>query len=215
MRIALVMMFVLMGLLAGRATSAAETPLVVLILGDSLSAGYGLRAGEAWPDLLQARVQTLGDPVRIVNASVSGETTAGGLSRLPALLQAHQPRVVVVELGANDGLRGLPLKQMQANLRAIVSAIRRTDAEVLLIPMRMPPNYGPAYATGFAQVFEALPEEFGRVSLTPFFLKDIALNPALLQADGLHPKAEAQALMLDAVWSTLVPVLAQTSQGTP
>ena len=208
-------MFVLVGLLGGRATSAAETPLIVLILGDSLSAGYGLRAGEAWPDLLQARVQSLGHPVQIVNASVSGETTAGGLSRLPALLNAHQPRVVVVELGANDGLRGLPLEEMKTNLREIVAAIRRTGAAVVLIPMRMPPNYGPAYATGFAQVFEALPGEFGRVSLSAFFLKDIALNPALLQADGLHPKAEAQTLMLDAVWPTLAPVLAQTSQGTP
>jgi len=212
---ALVMMIVLVGLLAGRPVAAAETPLVVLILGDSLSAGYGLRAGEAWPDLLQARVQSLGYPARIVNASVSGETTSGGLSRLPALLEAHQPRVVVVELGANDGLRGLPLQAMKTNLRAIVSASRRIDASVVLIPMRMPPNYGPAYATGFAQVYEALPGEFGRVSLSPFFLKDIALNPALMQADGLHPKAEAQALMLDAVWPTLAPVLAQTSQGTP
>ena len=109
----------------------------------------------------------------------------------------------------------MTLEEMKANLRAIVSASRRIEASVVLIPMRMPPNYGPAYATGFAQVFEALPGEFGRVSLSPFFLKDIALNPALLQADGLHPKAEAQSLMLDAVWPTLAPVLAQTSQGTP
>lgn len=193
----------------------AGGPFAVLVLGDSLSAGYGLQAGEAWPDLMQARIDSLGQPMRVVNASISGETTAGGLSRLPALMREHQPRVVIIELGANDGLRGLPLSDMRSNLVAMLKLAVDGNATPVVIPMRVPPNYGPAYSTGFAAVFEQLPRHVERVLLSAFFLQDVALDPALLQADGLHPTAAAQPLMLDAVWPTVAAALEQQSRVTP
>ena len=198
-------------LACGTSTLAAPPP-VLLVFGDSLSAGYGLRSGEAWPVLLQARLERLGHPQRVVNASVSGETTAGGVARLPALLREHEPRVVVLELGANDGLRGLPLAALRANLRTLVAAIRHAGAAVVVLPMRLPPNYGPAYASGFANAFSELPGQDAGVSLTPFFLQDVALNPALLQTDGLHPTALAQPIILDAIWPGIAAVLEAPQQ---
>ena len=152
---------------------------------------------------------------QVVNASISGETTAGGVVRLPALLREHQPQVVIIELGANDGLRGLPLAEMRENLRRMLKAVEDSGAIAVLVPMRIPPNYGPAYANGFDEVFVQLSRHFERVLLTAFFLQDVALNPALLQADGLHPTAAAQPLMLDAVWPTIVAALEQSSRVTP
>ena len=205
------MLGLLTWLACGTSTLAAPPP-VLLVFGDSLSAGYGLRPGEAWPVLLQARLARLGHPQRVVNASVSGETTAGGVARLPALLREHEPRVVVLELGANDGLRGLPLAALRANLRTLVAAMRHAGAAVVVLPMRLPPNYGPAYASGFANAFSELPGQDAGVSLTPFFLQDVALNPALLQTDGLHPTALAQPIILDAIWPGIAAVLEAPQQ---
>lgn len=207
MRMAFGIVLVLLGWLASENSTLAVAPPVVLVFGDSLSAGYGLRAGEAWPVLLQARLASLGYAQRIVNASVSGETTAGGVARLPALLQEHQPSVVVLELGANDGLRGLPLQALRANLRTLVDAIRRAGALAVVLPMQLPPNYGPAYAKGFSRAFSDLPGQDPGVSLAPFFLQDVALERALMQADGLHPTALAQPVMLEAIWPAIVAAL--------
>lgn len=201
--------------MGARVPAWASAAKVVLVLGDSLSAGYGLGAGQAWPDLMQTRIDSLSQPARVVNASISGETTAGGLSRLPSLLREHQPHVVVIELGANDGLRGLPLADMRANLHAMLKAVDDSGATAVVVPMRVPPNYGPAYSNGFTAVFHQLPQHFDRVLLTAFFLQDVALDPALLQADGLHPTAAAQPLMLDAVWPTIAAALEQQSRVTP
>ncbi len=183
-------------------TAAAPVP-VLLVLGDSLSAGYGLGPDEAWPSLLQRKLDSLGQAVFVVNASISGETTRGGLTRLPALLDEHRPALVVLELGANDGLRGLPLDEFAHNLRALVERSRGAGAQVVVLPMEVPPNYGRAYSEGFRAVYAELPTGFQGVSLAPFFLKDVALDPTLLQADGLHPTAAAQPRMLEAVWPTI------------
>lgn len=183
-------------------TAAAPVP-VLLVLGDSLSAGYGLKRGEAWPDLLQARLESLGYSYYVVNASISGETTRGGLTRLPALLEEHRPTVVVIELGANDGLRGLPLDEFASNMQGLVRTVTDSNAAPVVLPMQVPPNYGHAYTSGFAAVYAALPEQFPGVSLTPFFLQDVVLDPTLMQADGLHPVAAAQPRMLDAIWPVI------------
>ena len=183
-------------------TAAAPVP-VLLVLGDSLSAGYGLKQGEAWPDLLRRKLESVGHPCDVVNASISGETTRGGLARLPALLDEHRPAVVVIELGANDGLRGLSLDEFAGNMHRLVEAVIAAGAAPVVVPMQVPPNYGRAYATGFADVYAGLPARFPPVSLTPFFLEDVVLDPALMQADGLHPTAAAQPRMLESVWPVI------------
>jgi acyl-CoA thioesterase-1 len=183
-------------------TAAAPVP-VLLVLGDSLSAGYGLKQGEAWPDLLRRKLESLGHPCDVVNASISGETSRGGLTRLPALLDEHRPSVVVIELGANDGLRGLPLDEFAGNMQMLVQAVITAGAAPIVVPMQVPPNYGRAYANGFAEVYAGLPAQFPPVSLTPFFLEDVALDPDLMQADGLHPTAAAQPTMLESVWPAI------------
>lgn len=187
-------------------TAAAPVP-VLLVLGDSLSAGYGIDPDAAWPRLLQRKLDSVGQAVFVVNASISGETTRGGLTRLPALLDTHRPAVVVLELGANDGLRGLPLPEFEANLNALVERSRAAGARVVVLPMEVPPNYGRAYADGFRAVYADLPARFADVTVAPFFLKDVMLDPTLLQADGLHPTAAAQPIMLNAVWPTIESVL--------
>ncbi len=183
-------------------TAAAPVP-VLLVLGDSLSAGYGIDPDDAWPSLLQRKLDSLEQAVFVVNASISGETTRGGLTRLPALLDEHRPALVVLELGANDGLRGLPLDEFERNMRALVESARAAGARVVVLPMEVPPNYGRAYSEGFRAVYAQLPASVQGVSLAPFFLKDVALEPTLLQADGLHPTAAAQPRMLEAVWPTI------------
>jgi acyl-CoA thioesterase-1 len=190
--------------------AAAEVKPTLLVLGDSLSAGFGIDVKRAWPELLQERIAREGLGIHVVNASISGETTAGGLARLPALLDTVRPRAVFVELGANDGLRGLPLATIKENLASILGLIHDHDAVAILTRMEVPPNYGPAYAQGFSQLFGefAVP---GRVDIAPFILRDVALKPELLQADGLHPKEESQIMLLDAVWPTIEQVLRRDS----
>jgi len=181
----------------------------VLVLGDSLSAEYGLQRGQGWVALLQARLAQEKPGVSLVNASISGDTTSGGRSRLPALLQQHRARVVVIELGGNDALRGLPLSMTQDNLLAMVQAARASGARVLLLGMQVPPNYGQAYARQFAEVFTTVARQ-GPAEVVPFFLKGVADGPdaaRLFQADRIHPNAEAQARMLENVWPALKKLL--------
>ncbi|TSE21638.1 Esterase TesA [Tepidimonas alkaliphilus] len=178
---------------------------VILVVGDSLSAEYGLARGSGWVALLEQRLAQQGVRARVVNASVSGDTTAGGRSRLPALLQQHRPAVVVIELGGNDALRGLPLTGTRDNLRAMIRASREAGARVLLLGMDMPPNYGERFRADFRAVYADLARE-ERVALVPFFLAGVADGPQaaeLFQADRIHPNERAQPLMLDNVWPAL------------
>ncbi|WP_143889319.1 arylesterase [Tepidimonas alkaliphilus] len=189
-----------------RAAMAADgSAPVILVVGDSLSAEYGLARGSGWVALLEQRLAQQGVRARVVNASVSGDTTAGGRSRLPALLQQHRPAVVVIELGGNDALRGLPLTGTRDNLRAMIRASREAGARVLLLGMDMPPNYGERFRADFRAVYADLARE-ERVALVPFFLAGVADGPQaaeLFQADRIHPNERAQPLMLDNVWPAL------------
>lgn len=175
------------------------------MIGDSLSAEYGLQRGKGWVALLQQRLQQQGLTFPVVNASVSGDTTSGGRSRLPTLLQQHRPAVVVIELGGNDALRGLPLSMTRDNLMAMVQQSRSTGAKVLLLGMDMPPNYGSRYAAEFRALYRTVAEE-KQVALVPFLLKGVADTPeaaTLFQADRIHPNEAAQPIMLNNVWPVL------------
>ncbi|WP_324288287.1 arylesterase [Pseudoxanthomonas sp. SL93] len=183
--------------------AAART---VLVMGDSLSAAYGLSPAQGWVALTADRIGKTRPGWRVVNASVSGETTAGGASRIAAEMQRHRPAVVVIELGANDGLRGLPLAQTRANLEKMIKAAQAGKAKVLLVGMRMPPNYGPDYTRGFEQNYTALAKQYN-TALLPFLLEPIALDRAAYQADNLHPVASAQPKLRDHVWKALDPLL--------
>ena len=187
------------------AAARAESP-VILVLGDSLSAGYGIPVEKGWVNLLQRRLVERGFPYRVVNASISGDTTSGGLSRLPAALELHRPAIVVLELGANDGLRGQPPMAMSRNLSRMIERSQQAGARVLLAEMRIPPNYGPLYAQKFQATFGELAQHYA-IPLIPFLLDGVAGNPALIQDDGLHPRAEAQPQILDNVWAVLEPAL--------
>jgi len=181
----------------------------VLVVGDSLSAEYGLARGSGWVALMQARAAALSPPVQVVNASISGDTTAGGRSRLPALLAQHRPQVVVIELGANDALRGLPLTETQANLGAMAAAAKAAGARVLIVGMAVPPNYGQRYTSDFLALFGTVARAQG-AALVPFLLSgvaDAANADDLFQADRIHPKAEAHPRMLENVWPVLRPLL--------
>lgn len=191
--------------LPARAADAAPAP-TILVLGDSLSAAFGIPQAQGWVALLQARLAERGYPQRVVNASVSGETTAGGLSRLPALLARHRPTLVLIELGGNDGLRGLPVARMRENLGRMADLSTQAGARPLFFEMRIPTNYGPAYAEDFRGAF-ATAARAARTPLVPFFLEAIATDPAAFQDDGIHPVAAVQGRMLDAVWPTLETVL--------
>jgi acyl-CoA thioesterase I len=189
--------------------AAKPAPPVILVLGDSLSAEYGLRRGSGWVALLTQRLQREHLNARVVNASISGETTAGGRTRLAALLQQHRPRFVVIELGANDALRGLPLRGTRDNLSAMVSTSQAQGAQVVLVGMQMPPNFGKRYADDFAQLFEEVART-RRCALVPFFLKGVADRPDAnnwFQHDGIHPTEKAHPIMLDNVWTALKPLL--------
>jgi acyl-CoA thioesterase-1 len=183
----------------------ADSPAIV-ILGDSLSAAYGMEMSQSWPSLLQRRLDENGHSWRVFNSSIAGETTQGGLARLPRLLERHQPDIVIVELGGNDGLRGLSLDVTQSNLAAMVEKSRSAGAFVVLAEMRIPPNYGRTYTEKFNGVYSSLAEEEG-VVLLPFVLQDIALKDELMLPDGIHPTAAAQPLILDQVWAVLSPLL--------
>lgn len=191
---------------ASYAVEAKSTAPTILVYGDSLSAAYRMSREQGWVSLLQQRLQQQGFPHRVVNASVSGETTSGGLARLPAALKQHDPDIVLLELGANDGLRGLSVNSMQSNLSDIIEASQDADAKVLLMGMLIPPNYGPRYTREFSASFPALAKRHD-VPLVPFFLDNVAGKPELTLDDGLHPNAAAQAKLLDNVWKTLKPML--------
>ena len=186
--------------------SALAQAATVLVLGDSLSAGYGLRAEEAWPAHLQRKLESLPGEHRVINASVSGETTAGGRSRLPHALETHSPDVLVIELGANDGLRGLPLATMQDNLHAMINAAQAAKVAVVLVGMQLPPNYGPNYANKFREVFAGVAEARD-VPFVPFLLEGFGADREMFQNDGIHPTAAAQPRILDNVWPALAPLL--------
>jgi acyl-CoA thioesterase I len=185
---------------------------VILVWGDSLSAAYGIPLEKGWTQLLQARLRAQGYPHRVVNGSVTGETTAGGLARLPAALKQHRPALVLIELGGNDGLRGLPLKQMRANLAAMADQSKRAGARVLVFEMQMPPNYGADYRRGYQQAFHDVAKKSG-ATLVPFFLAPIATDPKWFQEDGIHPSIPAQPLLLDAVWPALQVVLKRPAKA--
>ena len=188
---------------------ASATKRKILVLGDSLSAEYGLARGSGWVALLEARLKSQQRELEVVNASTSGETTSGGRSRLPALLSKEQPSLVIIELGGNDALRGLPVGMTRDNLRAMVQACKKAGARVLLVGMEMPPNYGAAYGRDFADSFETVARE-EKVGLVPFLLAGVADRPdaeAWFQADRIHPLAKAHPLMLEHVWKGLAPLL--------
>ena len=186
--------------------SAVRAAQTILVLGDSISAGYGLAQGEGWVALLEQRIQREKLDYRVVNASISGETTLGGLNRMSAALKEHHPAVVIVALGANDGLRGNPLEDTRRNLIAIVKACRKAGAKVVIAGMRVPPNYGRIYARRFEGLFAEVARQ-QNVSLVPFMLKGFAEDRKLFQADGIHPAAGAQSLILDNVYHRLRPLL--------
>ena len=188
------------------AAGAQDDQPTLLVLGDSLSAGFGLSEQQGWVSLLEQRLAQRGLDYRVVNASISGDTTAGGLARLPRALERFDPEVVILELGGNDGLRALPLETTKANLGRLIEIAQEAGARVLLAEMRIPPNYGPRYTERFQGLYGELAEEY-EIALIPFFLEGVAGNPQLMQRDGIHPRAEGQPIMLDNVWMVLGPLL--------
>ena len=200
-------------LIALISTSVSAEQQKVLILGDSISAGYGMDPELGWVNLLSVQLRDE-NSVTLINASASGETSSGGLARLPALLSRHQPDVVVIELGGNDGLRGYSLKLMKQNLGALIRLSQDAGAEVLLFGMEIPPSYGARYARQFKQVYPALAKaqaQGQKITLLPFYMQSIALNPELMQADGIHPAETAQGLIVDNVRPTLMTLLSTLS----
>jgi acyl-CoA thioesterase I len=196
-------------LFACSAAAAATADKVILVFGDSLSAGYGLgKATDGWVSLLQKRLSDQGYGYRVVNASVSGETTSGGKARLPRALAQHRPELVILELGANDGLRALPLAGARTNLSEMITTTQRSGAKLLLVGIQIPPNYGAQYAGGFRDLFDDLARHH-RVPLVPWLMKGVALESRYMQDDGLHPNAEGQPLLLENVWPRLQPLLAK------
>ncbi len=193
-------------LLFSAATNAYSASKTVLVVGDSLSAEYGISRGSGWVALLDQRLKEQKIGASVINASVSGETTSGGRTRLPALLSKHKPDVVIIELGANDGLRGLPVAAAEANLRSMVDDSRKAGARVLLVGMRMPPNYGRDYADKFFAMYGALSKEV-KVPLAPFMLDGVAQKLELFQPDRMHPLAQAHPIILGNIWPYLQPIL--------
>ncbi|HVC28742.1 MAG TPA: arylesterase [Gammaproteobacteria bacterium] len=204
--------FLLIGLLCCSATISAKpaSPPVILVMGDSLSAAYGIETSQGWVALLTERLKAGGDGYRVVNASVSGDTSAQGLTRLPVELARHKPAIVILELGANDGLRGLSVIAMQANLAKMIRLSKHVGAQVLLLGILLPPNFGPEYTRSFAAVYPRLAKEY-HVPLVPFLLEGVAQHREMLQADGMHPQAPAEHQVLDNVWVKLAPLLKPTS----
>ncbi len=183
-----------------------KTQQKLLILGDSLSAAYGIKQGRGWVDLLQNKLSQSNKKIQIVNDSISGDTTANGLNRLPDALQQHQPAWVIIELGANDGLRGLSIAHIRNNLQTLIKSSLASGAEVLLMEIKIPPNYGKKYTRAFNRIYHKLAEQYDMV-LLPFILDEIAVKPELMQADGLHPNEQAQTIISENLWKMLEPVL--------
>jgi len=180
------------------ASQAASAP-TVLVFGDSLSAGYGIDVDQSWPALLQTRLESQGYEHRVINASISGETTEGGVTRIANTLDNFSPDLVILELGGNDGLRGFPPERMKSNLRAIIETAKDDGAAVVMLGIRIPTNYGPRYTGAFENVYRELADQLG-VLWIEFFMEGIALNEELMQDDGIHPNAEAQSMLLDNAW---------------
>ena len=195
-----------LGLAPGGLVHAAATTNTILVLGDSLSAGYGVKVDATWVALLQRKLTDQGYGYRVVNASISGDTTGGARSRLPRALELHKPSILVLELGGNDGLRGLPLKQVRGNFEYLIEQAQAAGARVVLVGMRMPPNYGAEYANSFHALYGELAKKY-RLPLVDFFLDGVALDDSLMQADGIHPTAAAQPKLLDNLWPALLEVL--------
>ncbi|HSP31137.1 MAG TPA: arylesterase [Halomonas sp.] len=193
---------------ASSSINADQQP-TLLVMGDSLSAAYGIEREEGWVSLLAERLE--GD-AQVINASISGETTSGGVQRFSDILGQQQPDIVLLELGGNDGLRGLAPNQMQANLASMIEQSQEAGAQVLLLGIDIPPNYGQAYRDAFTDVFHSLAAEYN-VGLVPFLLEDIALEESLMQSDGIHPTADAQPIILENVWPELEPLLETTHQA--
>lgn len=188
------------------ASAAEPSPRTIVVLGDSLSAGYGLKVQEGWVHLLEQRLASQGYEYRVVNASVSGETTQGGVARLPRMIDLNKPAIVIVELGGNDGLRGLPLAASRENLKRAVELSQKANAKVVLVGMVIPPNYGQRYGQQFRDMFADLAKQYP-VAFVPFLLDKVALDPGLMQADGIHANAKGQPQLLDNVWPKLKPLL--------
>ena len=199
-------LFTLCLIAAAPLAARAAQPPVILIVGDSLSAGYGLVAGQGWVSLLQQRLKREGYGYRVVNASVSGETTDGGVQRLKRALDQHHPAIVVIELGGNDGLRGLPVSRVRSNLELLITQSRAAGAEVLLVAIRVPTNYGQRYTTSFKGVYQDLANRY-KIGLVPFLSDQVAVDLALFQPDGIHPNAQAQPILLNNLWPQLTPLL--------
>jgi len=192
--------------LVNTAGAQGVAPRTVVVLGDSLSAGYGISVNEGWVKLLEQRIASEGYGYQVVNASVTGETTQGGLSRLPRVLQIHKPAIVIIELGGNDGLRGLPLATTRENLRRTIELAKGAKARVVLVGMMIPPNYGPRYTQEFRDIYTGLASGHS-VPLVPFLLDKVALNAEFMQPDGIHANAKGQPRMLENVWPVLKPLL--------
>lgn len=192
--------------LLGPAGARADTSRTIVVLGDSLSAGYGINVREGWVSLLSQKLSSEGYGYKVVNASVSGETTQGGVARLPRVLELHKPEIVIIELGGNDGLRGLSLAASRDNLQRAIDLARGAKAKVLLVGMMIPPNYGPRYGKDFQDMFSTLASK-NSIALVPFLLDEVALKPELMQEDGIHPNAKGQPRMLENVWPSLQKLL--------
>lgn len=187
-------------------SAVKEAGPVILVLGDSLSAGYGVNVDSTWVALLRRKLDTEGYGYRVVNASISGETTGGARARLPRALELHEPEIVIIELGGNDGLRGLPVKQVRSNLQAMIEQAQATGSKVLLIGMRMPPNYGQTYADLFHAMYGELAQKYA-IAVVPFLLEGVAEDPRLMQSDQIHPTSAAQPRLLQNVWPALQKLL--------
>ncbi len=194
--------------LSAQSVQAAQTARL-LVLGDSISAGYGMKPEQGWVTLLQDKLRQEGYDYQVINASISGETSQGGLTRLPALLNQHQPELVLIELGGNDGLRGLPLKLLQHNLSKMIQLTQQQQAQPVLLGIQLPPNYGRRYTQAFANIYPTLAEQY-QIPVMPFILEGIGTDPDKMQSDGIHPTAKAQQQLLNNIWPVLKPLLAKS-----
>jgi acyl-CoA thioesterase-1 len=205
MKVILSLLLSVVGLIPYNAAASDEPPLI-LILGDSLSAGYGMDREQSWVHLLDIRLDENGLPHRILNSSISGDTTQGGLARIPRLLERYKPVIVIIELGANDGLRGINPDITRSNISSMIRQSQSIGARVLLAGIKLPPNYGDSYLQRFESIYADLAGEYGTL-LVPFFMDGVVFTPGMLQADGIHPSVAGQPVLLDNVWDVLGPEL--------